>query len=90
MRRQCLALYNSLLTCPVDRAQITEPRKQAWTSAHVLASIIVGFVFLVGFGLHQFYYNKEGLFNHQLFASRNFPIALVAIFVEGKCPGHVL
>lgn len=55
----------------------------AWTSAHVLASIIVGSVFLVGFGLHQFYYNKEGLFNHQLFASRNFPIALVAIFVEG-------
>lgn len=72
-----------------------------WSSAAVIASLVIGFAFFVIFGLHQAFIRKDGVFNHRecdrlrlvlatsadlsagLFKNRNFPIALVTIFVEG-------
>jgi MFS family permease len=55
-----------------------------WTSAHVLAPLLVGAVLLAGLFVHQIKFKKDGLLHHGLFrGDRNFPIALFIMFVDG-------
>lgn len=58
----------------------------SWTNAHILAPFILGGISLVGLGIHQYHFKKDGLFNHSLFKKdRNMAISLLLIFVEGLC-----
>lgn len=55
----------------------------AWNSKQVLASLIVGCLGLVAFGLYETFVVKEGMFDHRLFVSRNFPILLFVCAIDG-------
>ncbi|KAF2492735.1 MFS general substrate transporter [Lophium mytilinum] len=54
-----------------------------WTSARVLAPLIVGAILLIIFGIYEWIGTKTGLLAHVLFKHRNFPIALSLNFVGG-------
>ena len=55
----------------------------SWTNAHVLATFLVGAGFMIVFVLYETFFKKDGMVHHDLFGNRNFPLALVCIFVEG-------
>lgn len=60
----------------------------AWTNARVLATLIIGLVTLICFGLFEWKGTKTGILNHELFrggkdAGRTFAICISLIFVEG-------
>lgn len=56
-----------------------------WNDAHILAPFILGMAILVFIIFYEVKIKKDGLFHHELFRkSRNFPLALVQIFVEGS------
>lgn len=55
----------------------------AWNSKQVLASLIVGCIGLLGFGLYETFGTSEGMFDHRLFVNRNFPILLFVCAVDG-------
>ncbi|KAF3761988.1 MFS general substrate transporter [Cryphonectria parasitica EP155] len=55
----------------------------AWNSKQVMASLIVGCVGLIGFGLYEAYGTSEGIFDHRLFVNRNFPILLFVCAIDG-------
>lgn len=55
----------------------------AWNSKQVMASLIVGCVGLVAFGLYEAFGTSEGIFDHRLFVNRNFPILLFVCAVDG-------
>lgn len=56
-----------------------------WNDAHILAPFILGMAILVFIIFYEVKIKKDGLFHHGLFRkSRNFPLALVQIFVEGS------
>ena len=59
-----------------------------WTNAHVLATLIMGIVILIGFGLYEWKGTSTGILHHDLFrggknTGRNFAICLLLIFIEG-------
>ncbi|KIW62492.1 hypothetical protein PV04_10665 [Phialophora macrospora] len=55
-----------------------------WTSEQVLAPFLAGCAVLIVFGVYEWRFKSDGLFDHALFSlGRNFPIALVCIFCEG-------
>lgn len=58
-----------------------------WTSSRVLATLILGLVILLGFGLYEWKGTRTGLVHHDLFngtngSSRTFSICLGLILVE--------
>lgn len=55
----------------------------AWNSTQVMAALIVGCVGILSFGLYETFVVKEGMFDHRLFASRNFPILLFVCAIDG-------
>ncbi|CAK7205296.1 hypothetical protein SEUCBS139899_008065 [Sporothrix eucalyptigena] len=55
----------------------------AWHAAPVLATLIVGCVGLVVFGVYEWRGTAHGIFDHRLFQSRNFPILLFVCVVDG-------
>ncbi|KAG9495621.1 hypothetical protein J7337_012175 [Fusarium musae] len=54
-----------------------------WSSSQVLASLIIGCVGLLAFGLYERLFTRQGIFHHDLFMSRNFPILLFVCVVDG-------
>jgi len=55
----------------------------AWDSVHTLASLLIGVVILVIFGLYEWKGTNRGLLDHRLFENRNFAILLAVAFVDG-------
>ena len=54
-----------------------------WKNAHVLAPFLTGIVCIIGLVCYAVLFQKHGLFDHDLFKSRNYIIASVGLFVEG-------
>lgn len=59
-----------------------------WSSAPVLATLIVGIVVMIAFGLYEWRFTKIGILHHDLFhggrnRGRTFAICVSLIFVEG-------
>ena len=57
-----------------------------WTNARVLATLIIGLVILIGFGLYEWKGTESGILNHELFRgryARTFTICVGLIFIEG-------
>lgn len=60
----------------------------AWTNARVLATLIIGIVVLIAFGVYEWKGTKTGILHHDLFrggkpAGRTFAICVGLIFIEG-------
>ncbi|KAJ5934185.1 hypothetical protein N7466_003732 [Penicillium verhagenii] len=55
----------------------------AWSSHQVIATLVVGLVGLLGFGIYQWRFTSQGIFDHRMFESRNFPILLFVCTVDG-------
>ncbi|KUL90297.1 hypothetical protein ZTR_01916 [Talaromyces verruculosus] len=54
-----------------------------WSSSKVIAALVVGCAGLMGFGLYEWLFTTEGIFDHRLFETRNFPILLFVCTVDG-------
>ena len=59
-----------------------------WTNSRVLATLIVGLMILIAFGVYEWKGTKTGILNHELFkggkaAGRTFAICVGLIFIEG-------
>lgn len=54
-----------------------------WKAGSVVAPLTVGCVGLVGFGLYEWLAVEEGILDHRMFYSRNFPILLFVCVVDG-------
>lgn len=55
-----------------------------WNDAHVVATIVVGGVLLIGLIVHQTFFQKHGLLDHDLFKKdRNFAIAIACFCMDG-------
>ncbi|KAK5047654.1 hypothetical protein LTR84_006319 [Exophiala bonariae] len=58
--------------------------QSSWTSAEVLAPLLIGAFVLGLFGVYEWRFRKDGLVHHQLFSrGRNFAVAQLCIFTEG-------
>lgn len=55
----------------------------AWNSSQVLATLIVGCAGLVLFGIYEWLVVAEGILDHRLFQSRNFPILIFVCVIDG-------
>jgi MFS family permease len=56
----------------------------AWRNAHVVACIVVGGVVVIALAVHQTFFQKHGLLDHDLFKKdRNFAIAIGCFFMDG-------
>lgn len=60
----------------------------AWTTAPVLATLIVGAVILIAFGVYELKFTETGILHHDLFRDgkdrgRTFAICVGLIFIEG-------
>lgn len=61
-----------------------------WASAPVLATLIIGIVTLVAFGIYEWKFTTTGILHHDLFRGpnhrgRTFGIYITLIFIEGIC-----
>ncbi|KAF5560687.1 drug facilitator PEP5 [Fusarium napiforme] len=54
-----------------------------WSSSQVVATLVIGCVGLLAFGLYERLFTRQGIFHHDLFMSRNFPILLFVCVVDG-------
>lgn len=54
-----------------------------WDDGRIIATLVVGCVGLVGFTLYETFVVKEGIMDHRLFQTRNFPILLVVCTIDG-------
>jgi hypothetical protein len=54
-----------------------------WTNAHVLATFLIGVILSSALIVYEWRFKRDGMFHHDLFHKRNFPIALGCVFVEG-------
>lgn len=55
----------------------------AWDSKQVIATLVMGCVGLVIFGLYEAFVVKEGILDHRLFQTMNFPILLFVCTIDG-------
>jgi MFS family permease len=55
----------------------------AWNSKQVIATLTMGCVGLVLFGLYEAFIVKEGILDHRLFQTLNFPILLFVCTIDG-------
>ncbi|KAI1840240.1 hypothetical protein JX266_013551 [Neoarthrinium moseri] len=56
----------------------------SWTDLHVPVPFGVGLGLLAALAVYEALFKKDGMFHHGLFSQgRNFPIALMCVFVEG-------
>ncbi|KAF5599510.1 drug facilitator PEP5 [Fusarium pseudoanthophilum] len=54
-----------------------------WSSSQVIATLVIGCAGLLAFGLYERLFTRQGIFHHDLFVSRNFPILLFVCVVDG-------
>ncbi|OQV07483.1 hypothetical protein CLAIMM_11910 [Cladophialophora immunda] len=54
-----------------------------WASVRVYVTFTCGVVLMIAFGIHEWYFKKDGILNHRLFQNRNFPLSIALMFVEG-------
>lgn len=54
-----------------------------WNNGHVIAPLTMGCVGLVIFGLYEAFVVKEGILDHRLFQTLNFPILLFVCTIDG-------
>jgi MFS family permease len=54
-----------------------------WNSKQVIATLTIGCVGLVLFGLYEAFIVKEGILDHRLFHTMNFPILLFVCTIDG-------
>ncbi|KIW07205.1 uncharacterized protein PV09_02070 [Verruconis gallopava] len=55
-----------------------------WSNAHVVACIVVGGMLILALVVHQTFFQKHGLLDHDLFKKdRNFAIAIGCFFLDG-------
>jgi hypothetical protein len=54
-----------------------------WNSKQVIATLTIGCVGLVLFGLYEAFIVKEGILDHRLFQTMNFPILLFVCTIDG-------
>ncbi|RTE76899.1 hypothetical protein BHE90_008629 [Fusarium euwallaceae] len=54
-----------------------------WDSSRVVALLVLGSLFLVGFGVYEKYGRTDGLLDHRFFHERNYPLVLSVAFVDG-------
>jgi hypothetical protein len=59
-----------------------------WAAAPVLATLIMGIVLLIAFGVYEWKFTKTGILHHDLFrggkdGGRTFAICVGLIFIEG-------
>lgn len=55
-----------------------------WSNAHVVATIVVGGVLLIALVIHQVFFQKHGLLDHDLFKKdRNFAISIACFCLDG-------
>ncbi|KAJ4983408.1 PEP5 [Stagonosporopsis vannaccii] len=54
-----------------------------WEDGHVLGPFIAGVCLLAAFLLYEWRAITDGILHHGLFGDRNFPLAILMIFVEG-------
>jgi MFS family permease len=54
-----------------------------WNSKEVIATLTMGCVGLVLFGLYEAFIVKEGILDHRLFQTMNFPILLFVCTIDG-------
>ncbi len=59
-----------------------------WSSTPVLATMIVGIVILIGFGIYEWKFTRTGILHHDLFSGgknrgRTFALCVGLIFIEG-------
>lgn len=55
----------------------------AWNSRQVIATLTMGCVGLVLFGLYEAFVVREGILDHRLFQTMNFPILLFVCTIDG-------
>lgn len=55
----------------------------SWSSGRIIGTLVVGCIGLVGFGLYERFSTSEGIFDHRMFQSRNFPLLLFVCIVDG-------
>ncbi|KAJ4408342.1 hypothetical protein N0V91_003346 [Didymella pomorum] len=55
----------------------------SWKDGHVLGPFVSGILCLAAFGTWEWKGTDSGILNHRLFCGRDFPLAIVAMFVEG-------
>jgi MFS family permease len=54
-----------------------------WGNVHILAPFIIGVTLLAIFFAYEWRLKHDGMLHHDLFRSRNFPLALATMFAEG-------
>jgi hypothetical protein len=54
-----------------------------WSSGRIVAPLVIGCVGLVLFGVWERIGTKEGLLDHRMFYTRNFPILLLVCIIDG-------
>lgn len=60
----------------------------SWTDGHVLSTLIIGLVTLIGFGVYEWKGTKTGILHHELFqggkaGGRTFSICIGLMLIEG-------
>jgi len=55
----------------------------SWSSGRIIGTLVVGCIGLLGFGLYERFSTSEGIFDHRMFQSRNFPLLLFVCIVDG-------
>ncbi|KAL8283467.1 hypothetical protein RQP46_005570 [Phenoliferia psychrophenolica] len=69
--------------CPLMVGLIWGGGVYAWSSATIIACLVVGIGMFFVLAIHQTLIKKDGLFTHALFENRNFLTCLLLIVVEG-------
>ncbi|KAL2206926.1 MFS general substrate transporter [Sarocladium strictum] len=54
-----------------------------WSDAHVSATFSIGLALAVALVVYEWRGRRDGMFHHDLFAHRNFALALLCVFAEG-------
>jgi Major Facilitator Superfamily len=54
-----------------------------WSNARIIGTFVVGTILMIAFFIYEWRFKKDGILNHGLFKTRNFPLALLTIFIEG-------
>ncbi|SCZ98974.1 BZ3500_MvSof-1268-A1-R1_Chr3-1g05742 [Microbotryum saponariae] len=61
----------------------TQGGTDGWKAGKTLGPLVSGIALMVVFGVYEWKGTEVGLFHHAMFCHRNFPLALMAAFVEG-------
>lgn len=68
---------------PLMMALVWGGQTYTWGSKPIIALLTVGCVFLAILLVHQVFFEKHGLFDHDVFTNRNVILTFIGLFVEG-------